>query len=136
MKEMGYTYHWKCEDKLGNILNIDLKPDEYWARMSPMVVAGPKKLYFNMSRLLKLKSHLGYLVRAMRVRENNLYRMFDSDDIIITKCMNPLFVVLSFNSKMNIPPELWFSLKKVVELRRKISDAFIDLKLHQKASKL
>ena len=132
MKEIEYTYHWKCEDKFGSILNIDLKPEEYWARMSPMVAAGPKKLYFSINRLLTLKSHLGYLVRAMRARETNFHRMFDSDDIVITKCLNPLFVMLSFSSKMNIPPELWFSLKKVVEFRRKISDAFIDLKLSQK----
>lgn len=133
MREMEYQYKWRCEDRLGNILNVELRPNEYWARISPIVLAGPIKLYFNMRNLLVLKSCLGYLVRAMRKRETNFYRMFESDNIKVTSCMNPLFVVLSFkNSKINLPPELWFSLRRAVELRREISDAFVNMRLSQK----
>lgn len=130
MKEMEYKYKWKCEDKFGSILRTELNSNEYFARMSPIVLAGPKKLYFNMSRLLILKSNLGYLIRAMRIRETNLYRMFDSDVIEVKTCEIVPLALLSFSKK----PEMRLSLRGVVELRRKISDAFIDIKLSQKIS--
>jgi|TARA_Y100000034_G_C6832275_1_gene375774 hypothetical protein len=124
---MRFDYKWECEDVFDNILIIELKPHEIFARMTPIVKAGPKKLYFNMSLLSILKMYLGYLVREMRMREKNFYREFKSDVIPVTKCTKPPLVMLSFDRR-----QLWLPLRGIVEIKRKISDDFVDIKLAQK----
>jgi hypothetical protein len=125
---------WKSWDKFGNFLKMELQPNEWFARITPVTLVGHKGLFFDVSRLSRLKECLGELIRKMRVR-TCLHSSFNSDMVKVIRCTEeknkaPL-VLLSFRKS---PPQSWVSLKEVVKLRRDISDIFIEIKLSQKAS--
>ena len=124
------NHTWKVEDKFGNILRIELRPEERAARIFPVMGMG-SKLYFNVNRLTYFRKCLGHLIRELRIR---YVQDFDSDGARVTRCGVVQFAMIKFFSRFNQPEELWFSLQGIVELRRKISDVIVEIKLAEKVS--
>jgi len=128
---MHYIFNWRCNDAFKGILRMELRPNEIFARMSPIILTGPKNLYFKIKQISTLKMYLSYLVRAMRKRETRFNRIFDSDVIKMRKFIKPPCIQLMFPPKS----EVCISLRGVVQLKRDITDAFVDLNLSTKVSK-
>ena len=126
---------WKSWDQFGGFLKMELKPEEWFARITPLPLLGHKWLFFNVGRLPRLKACLGELIREMRIR-TCLHSSFNSDIVKVIKCVgarNKTPLVMLQLQLQSDSPESWLSLKEVIELKRKISDVFIDIKLSQKA---